>query len=168
MKHAFATLGPYVTASRQVRDYVTKLYEPASAHDARLTADGLAPAKELAAWKARVLSAWRGVHVDAVEASSEPAEVGSERTVTAVVALGDLRMDDVEVQLVRGQVVGDDELADTEIVTMTPAGALDDGHQRYEGSFTNVRAGRVGITVRVVPANPLLATPVELGRMAWG
>ena len=41
MKHAFATLGPYVTASRQVRDYVTDLYEPAAAHDARLTADGV-------------------------------------------------------------------------------------------------------------------------------
>ena len=51
---------------------------------------------------------------------------------------------------------------------MTPAGAADDGHLRYEGTFACERAGRYGITVRVVPSNPLLATPVELGRIAWG
>jgi starch phosphorylase len=168
MKHAFRTLGPYVTASRQVRDYVTELYEPAGAHATRLTADGLQPAKDLSVWKARVLGAWHGVHVDAVESSTEPADVGEERTVSAVVALGDLAPDDVQVQLVRGTVVGDDDLADPEVIAMVPAGAVDDGHHRYEGTFTCKRAGRVGITVRVVPSNDLLVTPVELGRIAWG
>jgi glycogen phosphorylase len=167
VKHAFATLGPYVTASRQVRDYVTELYEPAAAQDARLSAEGLRPAKVLAESKERVLAAWHGVHIDAVEASSEPTDVGTESKVSAVVALGELSVDDVEVQLVRGRVAGNDDLADIQIFTMTPAGPVDDEHQRYEGSFPNERAGRVGITVRVVPSHPLLATPVELGRIAW-
>jgi starch phosphorylase len=168
VKHAFSTLGPYVTASRQVRDYVTDLYEPAAAHDARLTAADGQPARELAAWKERVLAAWSGVHVDAVDASSEPADVGTDTTVTAVVSLGDLAPGDVEVQLVRGRVVGDDDLADIETVAMSPVGEVDEGHRRYRGSFTNERAGRIGITVRIVPSNPLLATPVELGLIAWG
>jgi starch phosphorylase len=168
VKHAFATLGPYVTASRQVRDYVTDLYEPAAAHDTRLTGGGGQPARELAAWKERVLAAWHGVHVDGVEASSEPADVGTDTTVSAVVSLGDLSSSDVEVQLVRGTVVGDDDLDGIETVAMQPVGAVDDGHQRYEGTFTNERAGRIGITVRIVPSNPLLATPVELGVIAWG
>jgi glycogen phosphorylase len=168
MKHAFATLGPYVTASRQVRDYVTDLYEPAAAHDARLTADDGQPAKDLSAWKARVLEEWHGVHVDAVQSSTEPADVGEQRRVSAVVALGDLGVDDVEVQLLRGRVVGDDELADPVVVTMEPVARVDEDHQRYEGSFTCERAGRIGITVRIVPSNPLLATAVELGRISWG
>jgi starch phosphorylase len=167
VKHAFATLGPYVTASRQVRDYVTDLYEPAAAHDARLTADGGAPARELAAWKARVTAAWHGVHVDQVEASGEPADVGTESTVSAVVSLGDLAPSDVEVQLVRGRVVGDDDLADVVTMAMHLAGDAEDGHRRYEGTFTNDRAGRTGITVRIVPSHPLLATPVDLGGIAW-
>ena len=143
MKHAFATLGPYVTASRQVRDYVTELYEPAAGHDTRLTADGLAPARQLAAWKARVLAGWHGVHVDAIEASTDPTDVGTERSVSAVVALGELDPGDVEVQLVRGRVVGDDELADPEIVVMTPAGPVDGDHHALRG-LVHLRARRAG------------------------
>ncbi|HET7720956.1 MAG TPA: alpha-glucan family phosphorylase, partial [Acidimicrobiales bacterium] len=167
VKHAFATLGPRVTSSRQVRDYVTELYEPAAAHHERLVADGGQPAKELATWKARLLEAWHSVHVDAVEASSEPADVGTATTVSALVALGPLEPDDVEVQLIRGRVVRDDDLADTEVVAMSPVGPADDGHVRYEGSYRNERAGRTGITVRVVPAHPLLSNPMELGQIAW-
>jgi starch phosphorylase len=167
VKHALASLGPQVTASRQVRDYATDLYEPAAAHDALLRADGCVPAKDLAAWKARVLAAWDGVHVDAVDASAEPVEVGSASTVTATVSLGSLGVDDVEVQLVRGTVTGDEQLTDIELVAMAPAGSVDDTHLRFEGTFTNERAGRVGVTVRVVPSHPLLATSVDLGRIAW-
>jgi starch phosphorylase len=168
VKHAFATLGPQVTASRMVRDYVQQLYEPSAAHDARLVGGGdFAPAKGLAEWKARVLHSWHGVHVDDVVVATEPAEVGSTRTVTAQVALGGLAPTDVEVQLVAGVVVGDNELVDTVTVSMAPDTDAPDGHLRYTGSFPCERAGRYGVTVRVVPANDLLATPVELGRVAW-
>ena len=44
-----------------------------------------------------------------------------------------------------------------------PDGPADDGHIRYVGSFVCERAGRYGLTVRVVPAHPDLATPTELG-----
>ena len=62
VKHGCASLGP-VTASRMVRDYVTDLYEPAAEQASRITADGYAPARELAAWKRRVLDGWDAVHV---------------------------------------------------------------------------------------------------------
>jgi starch phosphorylase len=169
MKHAFATLGPAVTASRQVRDYVEVLYEPAAAHAAALHGPGgdFGPSRELAAWKARVLGAWHGVHVDDVVVEEGPADVGAARTVDAVVALGDLGPDDVEVQAVRGWVRGDGDIVDAVIVPMAPAGDADDGHVRYSTTLACDRAGRVGVTVRVVPAHPLLASPVELGRIAW-
>jgi starch phosphorylase len=93
--------------------------------------------------------------------------VGSASTVAATVSLGSLGVDDVEVQLVRGTVTGEEHLTDIELVAMAPAGSVDDTHLRFEGTFTNERAGRVGVTVRVVPAHPLLATSVDLGRIAW-
>jgi starch phosphorylase len=172
VKHAFATLGPSVTASRMVRDYVERLYEPAAAHDARLagTASGsnsFEPAKQLAVWKARVGAAWHGVHIDRVDVDTGPAEVGGERSVEALVALGDLSPADVEVQLVRGRVVGDGDLVDTSVVPMVHAGDGPDGHLRFAARLPLERAGRHGMTVRVVPAHDLLATPVELGLVAW-
>jgi starch phosphorylase len=168
VKHNFASLGPAVTATRMVRDYVVELYEPAAAHNTRLGGgDGWAPAREVAAWKARVLDGWHGVHVDDVVSDPGPADVGAERTVEAVVALGALAPGDVEVQLVRGWVVRDGELADATIIQMTPIGDAPDAHVRYSASFTCEQAGRVGVTVRIVPSSPLLATSVELGRVAW-
>jgi starch phosphorylase len=96
-----------------------------------------------------------------------PADVGSTRLVEAVVALGDLRPEDVEVQVVRGVVVGDDDLAHVTVEAMRPGGDAPDGHVRYRIELPCDRAGRHGITVRVVPSHPLLATSVELGCVAW-
>ena len=59
-----ATLGPAVVASRMVRDYVTELYEPTAARADALDAEDGRRARELAAWKARVLAAWSGVKVE--------------------------------------------------------------------------------------------------------
>jgi starch phosphorylase len=44
---------------------------------------------------------------------------------------------------------------------------LDGGTAVYEGSFDCARNGRYGFTVRVLPSHPGMATPVELGRIAW-
>jgi starch phosphorylase len=168
VKHNFASLGPAVTAARMVRDYVVELYEPAAAHDALLGAGaGWAPARGLATWKERVLDGWHGVHVDDVISDPGPCDVGTDRSVEAIVALGDLEPSDVEVQLVRGWVVRDGELDETVIIPMEGAGDAPEGHLRYRATFVCEQAGRVGVTVRVVPSNPLLATPVELGRVAW-
>jgi starch phosphorylase len=47
------------------------------------------------------------------------------------------------------------------LVEQSPAGV------RYHGELQPDSAGRYGFTVRVLPAHPDLAQPVELGRIAW-
>jgi starch phosphorylase len=168
VQRSLITLGPFVTAARMVRDYTEQLYEPTAAKADALTGDGHANARALAAWKARVLSGWPGVHVDHLDLPGAVVELGTERTVEAVVALGDLSPDDVQVQLIHGPAGQGAELTDTEIVPMAPAGTADDGHLRYTGRFTCAQAGRYGATVRIVPSHPDLVTPLELGVIAWG
>ncbi|HYJ77311.1 MAG TPA: alpha-glucan family phosphorylase, partial [Actinomycetes bacterium] len=68
VRHTLQTLGPKVLATRMVRDYVLGLYAPA-ADSSRSLDDGYAGARELAAWKGRVRSAWPSVRVDHVESS---------------------------------------------------------------------------------------------------
>jgi starch phosphorylase len=166
VKACLRSLGPEVTAARMVRDYVQELYEPTAAQTSNLSHDGFDRAKSLAAWKERVLKAWDGVEVLAVETNVSVASLGADRTVEAEVALGDLSADDVEVQLVHGPVGQNDELAPPTIVAMT--GASTDGpNLRYRGAFSCERAGRYGFTVRVVPSHADVANPVELGRIAW-
>ena len=167
VKHNFASLGPKVTASRMVREYTERLYEPAAAGATRAAADGYRPAKELAAWKERVTAAWDELRVESVVADTGTAELGSTRKVTAFALLGRLAPADVAVQLVHGSVGQGDELVDPQVVTLAHAGHESDGTDRYEGVLPCGHAGRYGYTVRIVPNHPALVTPVELGRIAW-
>ena len=167
MKTAFRSLGPQVTAARMVRDYVEHLYEPTARQADRLAGDEFTPARQLAAWKARMLAAWEDVEILSVETEVSVASLGTDRSVEAEVALGSLNADDVQVQLVHGPVGQHDEIEHPTITAMTPADRNGSGSLRYRGAFSCDAAGRYGFTVRVVPAHPDLVTSIELGRVAW-
>ena len=167
IKTAFRSLGPEVSAARMVRDYVEDLYEPTARQADRLATDEFKPARELAAWKARVLAGWEGVDVLSVETDVSVASLGTDRAVEAEVALGSLHADDVEVQLVHGPVGQHDEIEHPTITMMTPVGENGSGSLRYRGAFSCDTAGRYGFSVRVVPSHPDLITSIELGRVAW-
>ncbi len=168
VKRSLITLGPFVTAARMVRDYTEHLYEPTAAQGDALGQDGYAAARDLAAWKAYVEEAWPGVHVDHVEVDDAVADLGTERVVDAVVSLGTLTPADVQVQLLHGPAGQGDELADPQLVVLDQIEPAEDGHLRYRGHFSCERAGRYGVTVRILPDHPALVTPAELGRIAWG
>jgi starch phosphorylase len=168
VRRSLTTLGPRVTAARMVRDYTEQLYEPAAAQGDAMTTSGHKRARDLAAWKDRVLAGWEGVHVDHLEVDGNVAELGAERSVEAIVALGPLSPEDVEVQLVHGPAGQGEELASPAIVPMRKEGDAPDGHLRYAGSFTCEQTGRYGVTVRIVPSHPDLANTAEMGRIAWG
>jgi starch phosphorylase len=172
VKVSLATLGPQVTASRMVADYVEQLYEPTAARADRLSADSCARARSLAAWKERVAAAWSDVAIGSVRADTTAAELGGTRHVTATVSLGALSPADVDVQLLHGPVGTADELTSPTTVSLVPSGpsdggGTDGGPVTYEGDFPAAAAGRYGFTVRVVPNNPDLVTPMELGLTTW-
>jgi starch phosphorylase len=164
VKASLTSLGPQVVASRMVRDYVEQLYEPTAVRADALGGDRAVRAVALAEWKARVRESWKAVHVESVDSDDETIDLGTARTVTASITLGDLLSpSDVEVQLVHGLVGQNDEIESPASVVMTPTG--DAG--RFAGSFDCSHPGRYGFTVRVVPAHPDLVAPVELGLVAW-
>ncbi|MDP8938436.1 MAG: alpha-glucan family phosphorylase [Actinomycetota bacterium] len=167
VRHSLGTLGPAVSASRMVRDYVAQMYEPAAVRADSMLAEGARRARDLAAWKKRVMTGWDAVHIDAVETDTDVVDLGQARQVTATVGLGPLGPDDVHVQVVHGLVGSTDELLDTSVATMALSGPNGDGRHRYEGSFTCERAGRYGFTVRAVPAHPDAISFADAGRVTW-
>jgi starch phosphorylase len=168
VRSSLRSLGPRVVATRMVKDYVEALYEPTAAQTDSMSADGNARAKALAAWKARVVASWANVHVDTVESEDGVGDLGGSRQVEAVVALGGLSTDDVEVELVHGPIGLSEEFVTPEVAPMTNGGHADaEGHFHYTATFALDRAGRYGYTVRVVPHHADLVTPVELGIVAW-
>lgn len=163
MKSSLKSLGPQVVASRMVRDYVDKLYEPIAAKGDALTADGNARARALAAWKSRVHDAWTDVKIVSVETESAVTDLGTVRHVDATVELGRLEPTDVTVELLHGVVGPNDELVAPHAIAMSPKG----GDGRYAGTFSCEVAGRYGFTVRVLPSHADLTTPLEMGTIVW-
>jgi starch phosphorylase len=149
-----------------VRDYVQKLYSPAAASSRQLSATPQR-AEELATWKRRVRQLWSQVSVDHVESlAGETIEVGTPIQVSALVRLGDLDPDEVEVQLVTGRVGPGDELVDVRAYPFPAGTDATDGLRRYQGVVDTDRTGSIGYTVRVVPSHPELASDAELGLAA--
>ena len=166
VRHTLATLGPKVLATRMVRDYVEQLYAPAARSARVMIADDYAKATELAAWRSRVVGAWPEVDVLYVDSSVEgDPQLGGTLRLRAEVALGGLALDDVEVDAVFGSVDAEDHLLDTESIALT-AGESVDGATFFEGDLPLRKTGAFGYTVRVLPRNPLLASPAELGVVA--
>jgi glycogen phosphorylase len=163
IRETIAGLAPKVIASRMVREYVTNLYTHASASSLALDS-WTGGARSLASWKRRIREGWPTVAVEHVESlGGEQVEVGTKIHVSALVRLGELTPDDVQVQLVTGRVSGDDQLSELRVSPFLPGVAVDGGLRRYEGWVEARRAGAIGYTVRVVPYHPLLASPAEMG-----
>jgi glycogen phosphorylase len=164
--HTLRTLGPKAQATRMVREYVTELYLPAARSSTALAGGepGYAGARELAAWKDRVIKGWPGVAVDHVEAEDGEQSPGAKLVVRASVALGELSYDDVTVQVVYGRAGEDDEIIDPVFAGLELEGKPAAGAPaRYAGEAELGRPGPFGYTVRVLPRHPLLASPAEMG-----
>ncbi len=169
VRHTLATLGPKVLAARMVADYVGELYTPAARSSRAL--DGGAEhtgARDLAAWKQRVVTAWHGVRVDHVDSKGVGAapQIGDILVVDAFVQLGDLAPADVRVELVHGTVDEADTLSRGDYLRLEQAESLGDGRHRFSGSLPLRRTGAFGYTVRVLPQHDAMVAPAELGLVA--
>ncbi len=168
IRHTLATLSPQLSADRMVREYVERLYRPAALAERAMTAAHFQPARELAAWKQRVKSAWSQVQVTHVESGGVDTvpEVGDELHLRAQVYLDGLSANDVEVQVVYGRAREGDTLSEVQLEPLTVAEQPEGQAATFTGTVRLSRAGSFGYTVRVVPKHPMLANSAELGLVA--
>ncbi|MCA9698938.1 MAG: DUF2786 domain-containing protein [Myxococcales bacterium] len=131
-------------------------------------ADADVRARELMRWKRKVRSGWPEVRVTSVTAGVGARELGEPVEVRAVVDLGTLSPDGVEVSLLHGPVDLEDELHAVTATTMVLEGP-EDGPAlvRYVGTISPAAAGDFGYTVRVAPAHDDLTGFAELGLVAF-
>jgi starch phosphorylase len=169
MKNSIRTLVPVFNTNRMVAEYAANNYAPSHARFAVMAAGNLSGAKELAAWRARVRSAWGQVRVESVVAGTgDHLRVGAAFPVTAKVHLGAVTPADVDVQVLTGRLDAKGELGDPILATLPPAGPAADGTVTFAGSVPCVNSGQFGLAVRVLPRHPNLPNPFEPGLVTWG
>ncbi len=166
MKEAIRTCAPQFSMRRMVKEYVDRLYVPASKLGVAIADEHYAQARQLAAWKARVRAAWQAVRIEAQGPHDGQMAIGQAIEVQASVRLGGLTMRDVAVELVWGK---DDNgsMRDADVLLMRPGETQSDGWQTYAMRFTPSRNGALIYGVRVRPQHPALPDPNEMGLATW-
>jgi starch phosphorylase len=133
-----------------------------------MSRDGLAKAREIAAWKSVVERGWAGVKVESVEEGRSGAHrVGEGFTLLATVRLGDVSPKDVAVEAYHGPLDATREVRRGQAVALTLEASLGGGRHRYAGTIACDRSGMQGYSVRVRPSHPEACDLLGTGLMTW-
>jgi starch phosphorylase len=152
---------------RMVREYKEKYYEEASENGKTIVAEGALKARQLLEQRRRLLSLWKHVKINPpVRKDGGFFIIGESFTVTAEVTLGDIRPEEVIVELYYGQLKTIDNLSFSQTQTMDVEQALENGRYVYACKLKCDSAGLFGFTVRVTPQGDdcLRFTP---GLISW-
>lgn len=168
MQKSIAKLNSVFNTHRMVREYTERYYLPAARRSSDLQAGGAQRAVALAAWKRRVESAWNELRILEVAVTPEngPVLIHQDLSVEVRVHLGALEPSDVTVELYRGHVDPSGEIAEGEASTMNVREATD-GAWTFAADVGFDRSGNAGLTVRILPAHPDLASSMIPGLVTW-
>jgi starch phosphorylase len=169
MRASLGTLCHQFNTHRMVRDYTERMYLPADHRARRLTEQQLAPARELAVWRARVQSSWREVRAEVLDGErSFELHMGDELSARARVRLGAMTPEDVRVELYVGRIAADGGIVEATPHPMRLVGPESPGIWLYDTTGVRCKhSGLHGFTVRVLPHHAGLTTPFLPGHIAW-
>jgi starch phosphorylase len=150
-----------------VQEYVERCYLPAHRSGTRLSADGFAAARGLAAWRTRVASAWPSVTVRVEEVRRhKEMRVGDTVGVTVHVRLGELTPEDVGVEIWHGPFSAAGEIRQGSILSARHDGREGD-EEIYRAEIPCSGSGRYGYSARVLPRHADLVNPLTPLRLTW-
>ncbi|MEH2066873.1 MAG: alpha-glucan family phosphorylase [Nostoc sp.] len=168
MKDAIRLNCPFFNTARMVGEYALRAYFPASDRYHTLTVENYAPAKELAAWKAKLGEHWFNIKIKDIDVST-PADIEVNQTVAvkAKVDLATLVNNDVQVELYQGAIDANGDIVNAVPVVMDYQGEDSQGLSSYTANITYTHSGLQGLSLRVLPKNEHLANPYEPRLIAW-
>ncbi|HVY46746.1 MAG TPA: alpha-glucan family phosphorylase, partial [Minicystis sp.] len=148
IKRSIVSTAPVFNTTRMVREYAEGLYEPAARRQRAMTDDGLARARAVCAWKARVATGWKDVRIEAVvEKGPRRVLAGQPYAVAAEVHLGGLSPADVVVELWHGRLRGGHALARGASIPLTCVGEIGGARYRFEGALPTREPGEHAVAV---------------------
>ncbi|MCK4752480.1 MAG: alpha-glucan family phosphorylase [Planctomycetes bacterium] len=180
VKKSIEWITPQFNTHRMVSDYTRRFYNPSMARWNYLAAEDMTKAKELSIWEDNIRAAWPEFAVKDVKIELGKAQVrqtnlkqpclkvGSQLNVKALVKLAHISPDDVSVQLYHGSVDTWGNIKKGSAIKMDYKESSDQqGEHWFVGSVPCTQTGRHGMAVRILPFNPDLVNPYELGLVLW-
>lgn len=165
IKNSIGHIAPHFTMKRMIDDYIIRFYDPESRRFNALAANNFALAKEIVAWKEKVVAAWDGIKVLDFQADGPIASsTGQTYNVKAVIDTNGLgRSIGLEFVVYRVK-DGEEHLYETKQFTVTKE---DNGILTYELHDKIHDAGVFRYGFRLYPTNPNLAHRQDFAYVRW-
>jgi starch phosphorylase len=167
VKNAMMELSPFFNTHRMVQEYTNAYYIPFFNRFSQLTTPTIERGLEFAVWRERLERAWSAVKVINVNVSEKQIKVGNKLDVSATVHLGELKPEDVRVELYYGPLSPRGEIMHGEAQPMRALPEGTNGQYVFNTQLTYRISGERGISVRVLPENESLTTPFVPGIIRW-
>jgi starch phosphorylase len=159
VKQSLAYVSAHFNCQRMVGEYRSQLYEPAHQAFLEVSRDGFAMPRKRASWSRTVAAKWPEVDIlaygigraaDSGVSLAAAVPAGSAMPLRATIELAGLTPEDVRVEAVIGRVGAEGELAEMQVLSLTPM--EQHGTKVLFGKeFTPFTTGRLGCSVRVSP-----------------
>jgi len=168
MKTNMKVVAPYFNTNRMVRSYLRDYYVPAYENWKKTSNENGKTARHIVEWRHRLEQHWDGVEVVSMEAPEQSHTlIGEKLHVKAVVNIGALRPEELQVQLYIGHVDDSSMLRNAEAIPMQVETSSDNGAFQYSAECTLDSTGQYGYTIRVLPKHPVVDEPLQVGLMKW-
>jgi len=167
MRAGLRRLVPIFNSHRMVQEYVSRYYLPCSRRFNALCGEDSAGAKDLAAWRRKLMTSWQDISMEEVS-SGDGLEMaaGKELEVVARIRLGSLTPEDVTVEAYYGRLDQNGDFAERETAPLQAAD-LADGLYTFRGQIPCQKTGRFGYTVRIMPSKERLENRFSMGLVTW-
>ena len=161
VRASLSRLTPRFSATRMIREYATRYYEPASRAVTKRLADGGALGKTLESWESRLTRHWPALRFGHLEATAR----ADAWDISVEVYLDDLEPGDVRVELYGEPLSAASEPTRLPMQAVRPLAGSSHGQL-----FSAIVPGNRPVsdyTPRIVPASSSAAIPLELPLIAW-
>jgi glycogen phosphorylase len=168
MKNSMRRVSSQFNTNRMVGQYAEEMYFAAHNRYTVISSHQFKPAKEFAQWKEHLQNNWGKVKIVDVKVEDHTeAKVGATIKVRASIDLGNLKPEDVRVELYFGKLNADGNFDGAKTITMEFAKKGEGKIPEFIANLTLEASGRVGHTVRVVPRHEGLDNSFSLSYMLW-
>jgi starch phosphorylase len=158
---------PRFNAQRMVMDYASRFYGPASRNGRALAQEGHANARQLAAWKQRVVKAWPKIKLRRVDTPSKELPFGDVLPIRVAVALNGLTPDDVAVECIVGRQASGAQFEAQSTHKFESSTTEASGETMFRLDLPLKSCGLFHYKIRIYPSHRLLTHPFETGWMVW-
>lgn len=182
MKNAIASIAPRFTMKRMMDDYHVKFYDQLYERHWLMQEKNFRRAKELAAWKEKVMSVWNNIEVvekDIYNFDNDPLPLGEEFTASITLDIKDLKPEDVGVELLiaerkqgKAHIVMAEEFSPQRVKSPMTAG-MEHGEEesgqlvKYVCKKQMKFAGVYEYGFRIFPKNDLLPYRQDFSLVRW-